>query len=64
MATIETKNRKNGAKPHWKTPKGKIKFTEDELKLIKASRAAMKAIQIQIERGDFDEYLKREDSKQ
>ncbi len=63
MAATENKTGKNGAKPHWKTPKGEIKFTEDELKLIKASRAAMKAIQIQIDRGDFDEYLKKEDSK-
>ncbi len=64
MAAIETNGSKNGAKPHWKRPKKEKKFTEEEMARIKVSRAAMKAIQIQIERGDFDEYLKREDSKQ
>ena len=38
------------------------KYTAAEIELIKASRAVMKVIEKQIERGDFDEYLKKEDS--
>ena len=65
MDTIETKTSENGTnrKPRWKRPKEKKKFTEAEMRLIKASRDVMKVIQKQIERGDFDEYLNKEDSK-
>jgi len=65
MATTETNNSENGTnkKPRWKRPKEKKNFTEAEMRLIKASREVMKVIQKQIERGDFDEYLNKEDSK-
>ncbi len=42
---------------------GKKEFTEAEMARIKASRAVMKVIEKQIERGDFDEYLDKEYSK-
>ncbi len=42
---------------------GKKEFTEAEMARIKASRAVMKVIEKQIERGDFDEYLDKEHSK-
>ena len=65
MATTETNISENGTnrKPRWKRPKEKRKFTEAEMARIKASRAVMKVIQKQIERGDFDEYLDKEVSK-
>jgi hypothetical protein len=58
-----TNGNKNGAKRRWKRPPKNPKFTAEELELIKASRAAMEAIQIQIDRGDFDHILKKEKSK-
>ncbi|MGI8640010.1 MAG: hypothetical protein ACR2MG_08635 [Pyrinomonadaceae bacterium] len=65
MATTETNNSENGTnrKPRWKRLKEKESFTEAEMARIKASRAVMKVIQKQIERGDFDEYLDKEVSK-
>jgi len=65
MAVTETNISENGTnkKPRWKRPKEKKTFTEAEMRLIKASRAVMKVIEKQIARGDFDEYLNKEDSK-
>ncbi|MDQ3375256.1 MAG: hypothetical protein M3521_15385 [Acidobacteriota bacterium] len=63
MATAKTNENENGAKPQWKRLKEKKEFTEAEMARIKASRAVMKVIEKQIERGDFDEYLDKEHSK-
>ena len=65
MAITEINISENGTnrKPRWKRPKEKKNFTEAEMRLIKASRAVMKVIEKQIKRGDFDEYLNKEDSK-
>ena len=63
MENAHTNGSKNGAKPRSKKPKEKQIYTEAEMELIKTSRAVMKVIQKQLERGDFDEYLKKEESK-
>ena len=63
MENAQTNGSKNGAKPRRKSPKDKETYTEAEMELIKTSRAVMKVIQKQLERGDFDEYLKKDDSK-
>lgn len=63
MAATETNDNKNGAKPRWKRPKEEKEFTEAEIDRIKASRAVMRVIEKQIARGDFDEYLKKDDSE-
>ncbi len=65
MDTTEINKSDNGTnkKPRWKRPNEKKTFTEAEMARIKASRAVMKVIEKQIARGDFDEYLNKEDSK-
>jgi len=63
MENPQTNGSKNGDKPHWKSPKDKKQFTAAEMARIKVSRAALEATQTQKERNDFDEYLKKEDSK-
>jgi hypothetical protein len=63
MAETHRNANKNGAKPRLNKIQETEKFTEAEKARIKASRAVMKVIQKQIERGDFDEYLKRENSE-
>ncbi len=63
MENTQPNGNKNGAKPPWKKPIDKEKFTEDEMERIKTSRAVMRVIEKQIERGDFDEYLKKEGSE-
>ena len=63
MATTQTNRNKNGAKPNWKKPIEKEKYTEAEIELIKASRAVMEIIQKRKEAGEFDEFLKEEHSK-
>ena len=64
MDITETKTSENAAnkKPRLKRPKEKKEFSEAEMRLIKASRDVMKVIEKQIARGDFDEYLNKEDS--
>ena len=63
MAASETNISENGTnrKPRWKRPKEKKKFTEAEMRLIKASRAVMEVIQEQKARGDFDEIIKQKE---
>jgi hypothetical protein len=63
MENTQTNGNKNGAKRRWKRPKEKKKYTADEMELIRTSRAVMKVIEKQIERGDFDEYFEREGLK-
>ena len=63
MENSQTNGSKNGTKPRWKRPKEKQIYTEAEIARIRVSRAALEAIQKQKENGDFDEYLKKEDSK-
>ena len=63
MENAQTNGSKNGTKPHRERPEEKQIYTEAEMELIKTSRAVMKVIQKQLERGNFDEYLKKEDSK-
>lgn len=64
MEKTQTKNSKNGTKPIWERPIEKDKFTEEEIELIKASRAVLKVIDKQIARGDYDEYFReREEAK-
>ncbi|HSK70989.1 MAG TPA: hypothetical protein VK892_04800 [Pyrinomonadaceae bacterium] len=63
MEKTQSKTSGNGAKPRSKALKEKKEFTEAEMRLIKASRAVMKVIEKQVERGDFDEYLNAETEK-
>lgn len=63
MKTANTNGNKNGDIPAWKRPIEKDKYTEDEIKLIKASRAVMRVIEKQVERGDFDHILKKGKAK-
>ena len=63
MENAQTNGSKNGAKPRSKRAKEAQIYTKDEMELIRTSRAVMKVIQKQVERGDFDEYLKKDDSK-
>ncbi len=63
MAATETNGNKNGAKPRWKRPKEKKKFTEAETQRINASLAVMEIIQRRKEAGEFDEFLEEENSK-
>ncbi len=59
MKNAQTCNNETGAKPAWKRPIEKDKYTEDEIELIKTSRAVMRVIEKQIARGDFDHILKK-----
>lgn len=63
--TISENISENGTnrKPRWKRPKEEKEFTEAEMRRIKASRDVMEVIEKQIARGDFDEYLNKENSK-
>ncbi len=63
MEDANTNGKQNGTKPRWKRPPKNPKFTAEEMERIKVSRAALEAIQIQIDRGDFDHILKKEKSK-
>lgn len=63
MEKAQTNGNKNGAKPRWKRPKEKKKYTADEMELIRTSRAVMEIIQKRKEAGEFDEFLKEEHSK-
>lgn len=57
MEKTQINNKENGAKPRWKRPKEKKKYTADEMELIRTTRAVLKVIEKQIARGDFDEYF-------
>ncbi len=64
MEKIQIKNdNKNGAKPIWERLIEKGNYTEDELELIRTTRAVLKVIHKQKEEGVFDEILNRENSK-
>ena len=63
MENANTNGNKNGAKPRWKRPKEKKKYTKAEMELIKATRDVLEIIQKRKEAGEFDEFLKEEHSK-
>ena len=63
MANAQLNEGENGAKPRWKRPKEKKKYTEAEMQRINASLAVMEIIQRQKEAGEFDEFLEEEHSK-
>lgn len=57
MEKTQTKNSKNGTKPIWERPIEKNGYSDDELELIKSTRAVLKVIDKQVKRGDFDDYF-------
>ena len=63
MKTANTNGNKNGDIPAWKRPIEKDKFTAEEIERIKVSRAVMRVIEKQVERGDFDHVLKKGKAK-
>ncbi len=63
MENTNANGNKNGAKPNWKKPIEKEKYTEDEIELIKAGRTVMRVIEKQVTRGDFDHILKKGKAK-
>lgn len=62
MEKNQTNNKSNGAKPRWKRPKEKKKYTEAEMQRIKATRDVLKIIREMKETGEFDEFLAEEHS--
>ncbi len=63
MKNAQTNGNQPDEKPAWKRPIEKDKYTADEIERIKASRAVMRVIEKQIERGDFDYILKKDKKK-
>lgn len=64
MGKTQTNNgNNNGAKPIWERPIEKGDYTEDELELIRTTRAVLKVIHKQKEEGVFDEILNKENTK-
>ncbi len=63
MDTNKINNNENGAKPRWKRPKEKKKYTKAEIELIRTTRDVLEIIRRRKEAGEFDEFLKEEHSK-
>ena len=63
MNTNKINGGENGAKPRWKRPKEKKKYTEAEMQRIKATRAVLEVIREMKEAGEFDEFLAEEHSR-